>query len=147
MALRNHKTQVSRIIAIAIKFLKKICPNTKIIVSFADTEQGHIGSIYQAGGWIYTGLTKSANEYIVNGVRMHGRSFRQKYGLLKKRKPEHKIVMGSQKHRYIMPLCKDIRNKVMGLSKKYPKRPECVDRHVCFPSRRGRCKSYLRAPK
>lgn len=125
VALKNHKTEVSRIISICIKFLKKYCSGIKLIVSFADPEQGHVGAIYQAGGWLYLGLTKAANEYVVNGKRMHGRSFRQKYGHLVKL-PEHTIVKGSSKHRYLMPLCKELDSKIRPLSLKYPKRLESV---------------------
>jgi len=35
----------------------KMCP-FEIIVSFADTEQGHIGYIYQATNWLYCGESK-----------------------------------------------------------------------------------------
>jgi hypothetical protein len=49
VALSKHKTQVSRIIKIALAFLKSKSPGLKMIVSFADPEQGHSGGIYQAG--------------------------------------------------------------------------------------------------
>lgn len=50
IALRNHKTFVSRIISIAIKMLVKLNPGLRMIVSFADPSEGHNGGIYQAGG-------------------------------------------------------------------------------------------------
>ena len=35
----------------------KMCPYD-IVVSFADTEQGHVGFIYQATNWLYCGISK-----------------------------------------------------------------------------------------
>jgi hypothetical protein len=50
VALDKHQSQVSRIIRLALVFLKKRCPKIKVVVSFADMNQGHHGGIYQAGG-------------------------------------------------------------------------------------------------
>lgn len=63
IAMTEHKTEVSRIVSIALKMLKK-SQKIKLVVSFADKEQGHHGGIYQAGNWIYTGQTNAADEYI-----------------------------------------------------------------------------------
>jgi hypothetical protein len=42
------------------------------VVSYADTEWGHSGIVYQATNWIYTGAVKSHDHtYLVNGVRTH----------------------------------------------------------------------------
>src|SRR5512136_439793 len=35
----------------------RLLPKPKIVVSYADTEQGHIGYVYQATNFIYTGLS------------------------------------------------------------------------------------------
>src|SRR5690349_20526593 len=48
VALNSHTAPVSRIISIAIKFLKRRSPGLKLIVSFADPAQDHVGGIYQA---------------------------------------------------------------------------------------------------
>ena len=42
----------------------KQCP-FEIIVSFADTEQGHIGYIYQATNWLYCGESKKQRYFNV----------------------------------------------------------------------------------
>lgn len=117
----HHKTPVSRIVAISFKLLKQVSPGIKLIVSFADTAQNHHGGIYQAGNWIYAGVSTAADEYIVNGKRMHGRSMRQKYGT-HVGKDYIKIVKGSVKHRYLMPLSDLVRKDILKLSKPYPKR-------------------------
>ena len=121
IALTNHKTSVSRILSIAIKFLKKNSPGLKLIISFADTEQNHHGGIYQASNWIYAGMTKAADEYLVHGKRMHGRSMRMKY-TTHIGKEFIKIIKGSSKHRYLLALDKNILNQISILKKPYPKR-------------------------
>jgi hypothetical protein len=78
VALNKHETPVSRIISIAIKFLKKHCPNLKLIVSFADTSKGHHGGIYQAGNWVYCGQSSPSTEYWKEGKRWHPRQLSEK---------------------------------------------------------------------
>ena len=80
IALTNHKTPVSRIMSIAIKLLKNIHKQLKLVISFADSEQNHHGGIYQATNWVYVGKTNSADEYLYKGKRWHGRAFRKSFG-------------------------------------------------------------------
>jgi len=74
IALTKHKTEVSRIVSIAIRMLKRSNPNLRLIVSFADPEHQHHGGIYQAGGWLYVGKSTASEEYIVNGKRWQRRN-------------------------------------------------------------------------
>lgn len=126
VALTKHESQVSRIIKLAFLFLKKNSPGLKMIISFADPEQGHHGGIYQATNWIYSGMTTPADEYIVNGKRIHGRSMRAIYGT-HIGKSFIKKVLGSSKHRYLMPLDDAMRIKIAPLAKPYPKRVKKQD--------------------
>lgn len=49
------------------------------VVSYADTEYGHAGIIYQATNWIYTGATKSHDRaYMVDGKRTHPMTLRDR---------------------------------------------------------------------
>ena len=121
IALTNHKNPVSRIISIAIKMLKKKCSGLKLIISFADTEQNHHGGIYQATNWTYAGSTKQADEYLVKGKRMHGRSMRALYGT-HVGKDFIKIIKGSSKHRYLYFLDNELKNKINIKKVNYPKR-------------------------
>ena len=107
IALNKHKYTVTRMVKIAIQMLKRQFPDMKLIVSFADTEQGHEGKIYKAGNWIYAGLTNGADEYIYNGKKWHGRAFRKMFG--SHLKYDVKIIKGSRKHRYLMPLTKRLK--------------------------------------
>lgn len=122
IALTKHETEVSKIIKISIAMLKKQSPKLRLIVSFADSGHNHIGAIYQAGNWIYTGATKEEHEYYFNGKWMHRRSAGSARGTivgLKKRG-------NGFRRRYLMPLDKDMRNKIQLLSKPYPKKT-CPD--------------------
>ena len=126
IALHSHVNPVSRIMKLALIFLRKNSPGIRLIISFADPEQGHHGGVYQATNWIYNGKTNAADEYVVNGKRMHGRSMRALYGTHVGKKFIQK-VLGSSKHRYIMPLDDEMRKKVKSLARPYPKRASSKD--------------------
>ena len=44
-----------------LKQLKKDAPMVRLVVSYADCDQEHLGTIYQATNWIYEG-TKNTND-------------------------------------------------------------------------------------
>jgi hypothetical protein len=137
VALSNHVSPVTKIVSVALRQLKKSQHGLRLVVSYADTEQDHLGIIYQAGNWIYAGTTIPADEYIVNGTRMHGRALRSTRSThkLKNTKsanvfewaqkvldPNIKRVSGSVKYRYLYPLDKEMRAQIQPLAKPYPKR-------------------------
>ena len=50
----------------------QMLPSPCAVVSYADTEYGHAGIIYQATNWLYTGATVSHDHsYMVDGQRLH----------------------------------------------------------------------------
>jgi len=130
IALREHIYPVSKILAIALKFLKKSNPKLKLVVSYADKDQGHNGSIYQATNWIYTGLKNagSMGAFIINGKKTHPKSVHSKNvkqnidEVRKHLDPNATIHYTKGKHCYLMPLDSEIKNKVLLLAKPYPKR-------------------------
>lgn len=123
VALKNHIHPVSKMLALSIKFVKRCCPDLKLIVSYADTNQNHHGGIYQATNWIYTGKSSSKKACIYKGKEVHTRSV---WDWEKKSDPRVKQVihvMKKGKHRYVYPLCKSMYYlKEKGLP--YPKRVE-----------------------
>lgn len=121
IALTRYKTEVSRIVAIALRILKREMSGLRLVVSFADPEQGHHGGIYQAGGWVFTGQTQASDEYIYKGKRWQGRSFRNTHKGME-RNPDVIIVKGSSKYRYLYPLDAEMRTRILPLAKPYPKR-------------------------
>ena len=66
VALNKHESPTSRILSIALKMLRKQSEGLRVIVSFADSEQGHHGGIYQATNWIFTG-SEEYHAYRVKG--------------------------------------------------------------------------------
>jgi len=126
VAFRNHKTPISRILSICLKFLKAQSPGLKLIVSYADPEQGHHGGIYQAGGWIYQGVTRPCRqfEFVATGKRVHSKTIctgRRGYATDLKNKGVIRSVK-LIKHKYLMPLDNEMRKHILPLSKPYPKR-------------------------
>lgn len=123
VALANHKTAVSKIVAIALRFLKKYSPGVRLVVSYADTAQGHHGGIYQAGNWIFTGTSKGATQYVLNGRIVHSMQIQTyiRAGKLTSRAGLEKVTAGD-KHKYLMPLDEAMRAQIAPLSKPYPKR-------------------------
>lgn len=74
VALARHQTPVSRIIAIATKMIVKTNPGLIVLVSYADTGQGHHGGIYQASGFSYFGKNDGGREYLFKGRWVHPRT-------------------------------------------------------------------------
>lgn len=134
VALRKHQWPVSRIIAIAMRFLKSHCPRLRLIVSFADASKGHHGGIYQAGGWIYAGGAET-HGYYVNGEIVHPKTLHSRYGKGGQSIPWLRAnvdknatrVVSGFKHRYLMPLDADMRKRIEPRRQPYPKRVRSVD--------------------
>jgi len=123
IALTKHKSPVSQIAALAIRFLSKHSPKLRLIVSYADPEQGHHGGIYQAGNWIYKGTSASAVKVWYKSKWAHKKTV-DDAGVNQANLPKKKV---QGKHTYLMPLDKDMRKKVLVLSKPYPKRAGSVE--------------------
>jgi hypothetical protein len=121
IALRTHSAPVSQIMSKTLSILKASFPKLRLVVSFADPEQGHHGGIYQATNWIFAGNSQASDEYIYLDKRWQGRAFRHKYKGME-RHPDVQVVKGSSKHRYLMPLDKKMRKQILPLAQPYPKR-------------------------
>jgi len=119
VALRDHQTPVSRIVAVTLRLLHRHCPGLRLIISMADPRQGHHGGIYQAGNWIYTGETAKDYQYqLPDGRWVHHRTATRRLKSVKgcPKKP----LPG--KHRYLMPLDDEVRERIKPLAKPYPTR-------------------------
>ncbi len=128
VALTKHKTPVSRILAISFKFLQKSNEKIKLIVSFAARSENHHGGIYQATNWIYTGESSANSDAIYKGRRIPNRTIgviKKKYNMNEKELIARGILSDIRrmtKHRYLMPLDNNVKNRITSLSKPYPKR-------------------------
>ena len=134
VALRPHHTPTSKLVALSLKLLRRIQPKLRLIVSYADPEQGHVGSIYQAGNWIYTGQTATDSYYIDRfGRKWHSRNVSQSgvksnYGRpTRSAKPsECRKVVTQGKYRYLYPLDMKMRQQLLPLAQPYPKRATSI---------------------
>lgn len=130
VALASHIWPVTRIVRVAIQFLRQHCRGVRLVVSYADPSQGHSGSIYQAGNWLYVGQSQASTEYLApDGKQWHGRmvsaSGRTRvYGQMRSvwRHDQCKPVVVPGKHKYLYPLDDEMRRRIEPLRKPYPKR-------------------------
>jgi hypothetical protein len=120
IALREHKSPVSRIGAFAIKMVKKQSPELRMIVSYADPKEGHNGAIYQAMNWVYVGNSQVQRRTTdADGKMIHKRTVSSRYGTLTSNVIYSENVW---KHKYLYPLDDAMRKQVEPLRKLYPKR-------------------------
>jgi len=127
----SEKNTASILVGRALRLL----PKPSIIVSYADTAQGHIGYVYQATNFIYTGLSAKRTDWKIKGKEhLHGATIadesrgqidrakwmREKYG------DDFYLEQRSRKHRYIY-LCGNLRQRskmrsaLMYFEEPYPK--------------------------
>lgn len=123
VALDRHEGfHVTAVVARAIKLLKQRCPALRLVVSFADPAEGHLGRIYQAGNWLYTGRSAPVRTLVHQGKKIH----RRKFTGASFDNPRSKPPVGSVwvavpgKHRYLMPLDRAMRRQVEPLAQPYP---------------------------
>lgn len=118
----GHKSAVSKIAAIALRFLKSSQPGIRLVVSYADQAQGHHGGVYQAGNWLYVGSMKGVPSLRYKGKVWHAKALRTSYPSLKHSDPAVEKIPAGDKHKYLMPLDAEMRAAVAHLAKPYPKR-------------------------
>lgn len=124
---REHPT--SQCVAISLRLLRRQSPGLKLVVSYADSGQGHRGVIYQAGGWIFLGGSEQSYVKVLGKVE-HPRSLYDRYGrngqsipwLRQHVDPRAERVPMPPKWKYVMPLTKTLRRKLEALAQPYPKR-------------------------
>jgi hypothetical protein len=131
VALTVHQTPVTRILSIAIGLLRRQSPGLRLIVSYADADQGHQGSIYQGGNWVYDGLMGAGDvaAFIVHGQKTHSKTLYNRYGAMGNRldwlrqhvDPEAAPFVTHGKHRYLMPLDPSISETIKKRHQPYPK--------------------------
>ena len=99
--MENNKNESSFLVSHSIQLL----PKPTIVVSYADTSQGHVGYVYQATNFLYTGLSANRVDWTIKGMEhkhsktisdgMTLESIKEKYG------DDFYYTERSRKHRYI----------------------------------------------
>lgn len=105
LCCENSKNVASFLVGRSLRML----PKPSVVVSYADTAQGHVGYVYQATNFVYTGLSAKRPEYKLKGSDRHGTSItdeargqehpiawlKEKYG------SDFYTIDRPRKHRYI----------------------------------------------
>ena len=127
----NKKNEASFLVSASLRLL----PKGKIVVSFADTEQGHKGTVYQAANFIYCGLSAKRTDWKVKGLEhLHGQTIADEFRGVKNRAQAMRDKYGddfylkprSRKHRYVFAVgSKTFKKKVISALRyeitEYPK--------------------------
>lgn len=117
----------SRVLGIVLRELRR-STSWKLILSYADPAAGHLGTIYQASGWIYLGQTEP-NTYmdLGDGKLLHPRSVYNRFGsnavghLRATGIPAIRRRVGG-KHRYAYVLDPAWNWRLRGARRPYPKK-------------------------
>lgn len=125
---RNRHNDATKLISASLKQLPSPCA----IVSFADTGQGHVGTVYQAANFIYCGLSAKRTDWKIRGLEhLHGQSvadqtrgladrvgaMRARYGA------DFYLADRSRKHRYVYFTGSKRERKEMLAALRYPVEP------------------------
>ena len=101
----NLKNEASILVG---KSLKLLPPS--IVISFADTEQGHLGIVYQATNFYYCGLSAKRTDWKIKGQEhLHGQTIADRYRGIPNRAEAIRAEYGDdfylkprpRKHRYV----------------------------------------------
>lgn len=95
----SPRNSESFLISQGIKQLKIDRPEVKILVSFADTRQDHLGYIYQATNWNFTGFSiPGGGSIVIDGKEYHPKNLNNKYNTSDINKL--KEILGTENIRY-----------------------------------------------
>lgn len=121
----NHKNHASILVSRSLKMIK----DNKIIVSFADISQGHVGYVYQATNFIYCGLSAKRTDWKVRGMEhLHGQTIADEFrghsnrslAMKEKYGDDFYLAPRPRKHRYVMFIGSKKFKKEAKKSLKYP---------------------------
>ena len=131
VALNGKQSSTSKALSISLRLLSSIAPLTKLVVSYADQEEGHKGIIYQATNWFYEGEVKSVPLWVnpKTSKRVHDRNVTgsgvgNAFGKRQRLYRPDELIKKEQKpkHKYIYPLDKSLIPLCKSLAKPYPKK-------------------------
>jgi hypothetical protein len=126
MALNGKQESTSKAMSVAIKLIKKKNPTVRLLISYADKGQDHIGVIYQATNWYFVEESESSGqEVFYKNKWVHKRTPSEKlskenYQKLQKRKK-------SGKYKYLYPLTNQMKLLCEKIKKPYPKRVKIIE--------------------
>lgn len=139
VALNGKQEHTSQAVSMSLKQLKKDVPQCRLVVSYADVDQGHLGTIYQATNWIYEGMSKGDTYFIIHGKKTHRKTISSRIVKIDGKRvhcpstlpmvqlffDRNATVFRSEgKRKYLMPMDKKMRKQIQYLSHPYPKTDE-----------------------
>jgi hypothetical protein len=128
LCCQSEKNLASELVGKSMRLL----PKPSIVVSYADTAQGHIGYIYQATNFVYTGLSAKRTDWKIKGrEHLHGATvadesrgqanraewMREKYG------DDFYLDDRPRKHRYVFAVGTKKQQSAIKAALKYPVKP------------------------
>ncbi len=122
----------SRVLGLAIRALRKFT-GVKFLLSYADPAAGHVGYIYQATNWLYTGLSEPQPLMdLGDGVARHTRSVASALGThsvryLRQHGLGARMIPQAAKHRYVVFVDPTWRDRLRVPVLPYPKKEARAD--------------------
>lgn len=130
----------------------RLLPKPSIVVSYADTAQNHVGYVYQACNFMYTGLSAKRTDWKVKGMEhLHSQTIvdmsknldrsrvqfmREKFGndfYLLERSRKHRYIYVTGKNKALVNAIKYIQEPYpKGESKKYDAGPQVATQNLLF---------------
>lgn len=110
----DYKEPLSKLVSFALKDLKRL---NLIIVSYSDTAMNHVGYIYQACNFIYTGATKPRTDIWSGKHSRHYTQDQRSSGTRVKRSAKHRYIYFCADKRTKKEMLKDLKYKIQD----YPK--------------------------
>ena len=135
VALNGKQESTSKALSVSLKLMKKYNPLLKLIVSYADCDQDHAGTIYQATNWIYEGkvqLNGGTAKYRIHGKVRHARTIGNRGWpcnidwIRQHKDPNAEKVFTKGKHKYLYPLTTEVKERCRVLQQSYPRKYAAV---------------------
>ena len=117
----------SRVLGLVVRVLRRHT-TVKFLVSYADPAAGHIGTIYQAAGWLYTGTAEAQPLMdLGDGIPRHTRSIASVLGThsatyFRRQGMDVLLVATIPKHRYLTFVAPSWRPRLRAPVLPYPKK-------------------------
>ena len=119
----------SKTLGLVIRALKRHT-SVKFLLTYADPSQGHVGIIYQATNWLYTGQSEAMPLYdLGDGVARHSRSVGHAFGshsvrYLAQHGVKVRLVPQAAKHRHLYFLDRRWKSRLNVPVLRYPRLEE-----------------------
>jgi hypothetical protein len=98
----------------------------EIVVSYAEVSMGHVGTVYQATNWLYTGLSARRRQFKIEGVTTHCQRLADMHSAAELREihgEKFAYEWRPPKHRYVWINAKGRRRQELISKIKYPLQP------------------------